>query len=113
VSKPYYRWPGNIRQLQNVLFSVVALNVAQVIDAKAIEQALTKFSQTTNLAIDEFSAEVSTSLAVRDWSSAQADFEEKLLSQLYPLFPTTRKLAERLKVSHNKIAMKLRKYDIN
>ncbi|PCH96808.1 MAG: Fis family transcriptional regulator [Gammaproteobacteria bacterium] len=108
-----YRWPGNIRQLQNVLFSVVALNVAQVIDAKAIEQALTKFSQTTNLAIDEFSAEVSTSLAVRDWSSAQADFEEKLLSQLYPLFPTTRKLAERLKVSHNKIAMKLRKYDIN
>ena len=107
-----YPWPGNIRQLQSVLFSVVALNVAQVIDAKAIEQALTKFSQTTNLAIDEFSAEVSTQISVRDWSSAQADFEEKLLSQLYPLFPTTRKLAERLKVSHNKIAMKLRKYDI-
>lgn len=40
-----YRWPRNIRQLPNVLFSVVALNTAFVIEAKAIEQALTKFSQ--------------------------------------------------------------------
>ena len=50
--------------------------------------------------------------AATDWSSAQADFEAKLLGHLYPLFPTTRKLAERLKVSHNKIAMKLRQHGI-
>ena len=49
---------------------------------------------------------------VQDWSSAQSEFEAKLLAHLYPLFPTTRKLAERLKVSHNKIAMKLRKHHI-
>ena len=108
-----FNWPGNIRQLQNVLFSVVALNTASVIEAQEVEQALAKFSQEINDSIGDASIKTTTPLAVKDWSSAQADFEEKLLLQLYPLFPTTRKLAERLKVSHNKVAMKLRKYGIN
>lgn len=108
-----YRWPGNIRQLQNVLFSVVALNTEPVIEAKTIEQALTKFSYTGEPAQNDIYSDSSEPQTVKDWSSAQADFEEKLLSQLYPLFPTTRKLAERLNVSHNKIAMKLRKYHIS
>ena len=108
-----YRWPGNIRQLQNVLFSVVALNTSSVIDAAEITQALTKFSQEKNSQHDEIAVDSPPVLTVTDWSSAQTDFEKKLLQQLYPLFPTTRKLAERLKVSHNKIAMKLRKYGIN
>mgnify|MGYP000439312922 FL=1 len=105
-----YRWPGNIRQLQNVLFSVVALNTTSVIEAEAITEALAKFSQEGNqLHSDD---DEPGSLAVKDWASAQEDFEENLLLQLYPLFPTTRKLAERLNVSHNKVAMKLRKYGI-
>jgi len=108
-----YRWPGNIRQLQNVLFSVVALNTTSVIEAQAVEQALAKFSQEINHSQSDISIEKTIPLTVKDWSSAQADFEEKLLLQLYPLFPTTRKLAERLKVSHNKVAMKLRKYGIH
>ena len=107
-----YRWPGNIRQLQNVLFSVIALNTKPQIEAKAIEEALTKFSQEMSHTLDDVSVDTSIAITVQDWSSAQADFEEKLLTQLYPLFPTTRKLAERLQVSHNKIAMKLRKYGI-
>jgi transcriptional regulator of aroF, aroG, tyrA and aromatic amino acid transport len=107
-----YHWPGNIRQLQNVLFSVVALNTSQVIDAQAIEQALTKFSQVSPLSPNEVTTDISVLQNIKDWPSAQASFEKKLLSQLYPLFPTTRKLADRLNVSHNKIAMKLRKYHI-
>lgn len=108
-----YHWPGNIRQLQNVLFSVVALNTSQVIEAQAIEQALTKFSQEITSSQSGVATDIKIPLAIKDWSSAQADFEKKLLVQLYPLFPTTRKLAERLNVSHNKIAMKLRKYQIS
>jgi transcriptional regulator of aroF, aroG, tyrA and aromatic amino acid transport len=107
-----YHWPGNIRQLQNVLFSVVALNTSQVIDAQAIEQALTKFSQVSPLSPNEVTTDISVLQNIKDWPSAQASFEKKLLSQLYPLFPTTRKLADRLNVSHNKIAMKLRKYHL-
>ena len=107
-----YQWPGNIRQLQNVLFSIVALNTTPVIEAKTVEQALTKFSKDMPPLLGDIAINISTPQIFLDWPSAQAEFEEKLLSQLYPLFPTTRKLAKRLKVSHNKIAMKLRKYGI-
>lgn len=107
-----YHWPGNIRQLQNVLFSVVALNISGEIDAQSIEQALAKFSSVNIVSEHEVASDASTLKSVQDWSSAQASFEKQLLTQLYPLFPTTRKLAERLNVSHNKIAMKLRKYHI-
>jgi len=108
-----YPWPGNIRQLQNVLFSVVALNTSDKIHGPAIEQALIKFSAASSPLESEKTEASSAMTMVKDWPSAQAIFEKQLLSQLYPLFPTTRKLAERLKVSHNKIAMKLRKYDIH
>jgi len=102
-----YHWPGNIRQLQNILFSVVALNNTGYIEEVEVAQALAKFSQAGQ---NEFVEKNQSSH--KDWASAQADFEKQLLIQLYPLFPTTRKLAERLNVSHNKIAMKLRQYNI-
>ena len=101
-----FAWPGNIRQLQNVLFSVVALNSGGDISADDLLQILKKHS--TNM---RENSDVAME-TVQDWSSAQSEFEAKLLAHLYPLFPTTRKLAERLKVSHNKIAMKLRKHHI-
>jgi TyrR family helix-turn-helix protein len=108
-----YHWPGNIRQLQNVLFSVVALNTQAVIESEAVEQVLTKFSQKIQHTQSDIKIDNTLPLAVTDWSSAQADFEKRLLSQLHPLFPTTRKLAKRLNVSHNKIAMKMRQYKIS
>lgn len=107
-----YQWPGNIRQLQSVLFSIVALNTTPIIEMQAVEQALAKFYRETDYIKDESTSEDLNPLTHKDWASAQADFEKKLLQQLHPLFPTTRKLAKRLNVSHNKIAMKLRHYAI-
>ncbi|MBL4911300.1 MAG: sigma 54-interacting transcriptional regulator [Alteromonadaceae bacterium] len=102
-----YNWPGNIRQLQNILFSVVALASQLIITGKEIKIALSQQSLATNNVLD------SPLNKVTDWSSAQAEFEINLLAQLYPLYPTTRKLAARLNVSHNKIAMKLKLYGLN
>jgi len=104
-----YRWPGNIRELQNVLFRAVALNEHGDISSQDISVALAQFKQhePTNV-VD---CKVENELA--DWASAQANFEQQLLTTLYPFYPTTRKLAARLKVSHNKIAMKLRQFGIN
>lgn len=101
-----FSWPGNIRQLQNVLFSVVALNNGDDICADDLLQVLNKHAGNQQLSND---TGIQT---IKDWSTAQAEFEAKLLEHLHPLFPTTRKLAERLNVSHNKIAMKLREHGI-
>ncbi|ARD43267.1 sigma 54-interacting transcriptional regulator [Colwellia sp. PAMC 21821] len=104
-----YRWPGNIRELQNVLFRAVALNEHGNISVQDISVALAQFKQKEGTKTAEFKVETE----VKDWASAQAKFEEQLITALYPYYPTTRKLAERLKVSHNKIAMKLRQFGIN
>lgn len=118
-----YPWPGNIRQLQNILFRLVALNKGESLDSTEIEQSLAQASG--NIVIDHaMQPEVSdikhsfnpsvenANYLVEEltWSKAQARFESNLLSRLYPLYPSTRKLAQRLGVSHNKIAMKLREH---
>ncbi|WP_448566382.1 sigma 54-interacting transcriptional regulator [Thalassotalea ganghwensis] len=101
-----YAWPGNIRELENTLFRLVALNGEQKITEKDVKHVMRAKPNNTN----QFShAEESD---VKDWHSAQQAFEKQLLTRLYPHYPTTRKLAERLNVSHNKIAMKLREYGI-
>lgn len=100
-----FLWPGNIRELQNVLFRAVALNEGGDISSKDIAVALAQFTQNDD-------NEVTVVYDVIDWADAQAQFERKLLSDFYPHYPTTRKLAKRLQVSHNKIAMKLRQFDI-
>lgn len=94
-------WPGNIRQLQNVLFRSVALSDNHELTADNL------------LLTDQYNSEKDDVTTINSWALAQEQFEQKLLTTLYPLYPTTRKLAERLSVSHNKIAMKLRKYGIH
>jgi TyrR family helix-turn-helix protein len=47
------------------------------------------------------------------WDEAIAGFERALLRQLFPRYPSTRKLAARLNSSHTMIANKLRKYGVS
>jgi len=103
-----YQWPGNIRQLENAIFRLVALNTKAVIQRDDVETILfgQELSKTETSTVSQYTD-------MQDWSSAQQHFEKSLLLELYPMYPSTRKLAERLKVSHNKIAMKLRAYNIS
>ncbi|WP_286232734.1 sigma 54-interacting transcriptional regulator [Thalassotalea sediminis] len=98
-----FPWPGNIRQLENTIFRLVALSDGEDIDVSHIQQVL--FGKQDLAVHGEL-------LHVQDWATAQAEFEKNLLKELYPHYPTTRKLATRLNVSHNKIAMKLRAYKL-
>ncbi|WP_286262399.1 sigma 54-interacting transcriptional regulator [Thalassotalea atypica] len=111
-----YSWPGNIRQLQNVLFRLVALNTSNEISEEDVQKVLADFGAPVAKQILENVEEKSGGqhwLKVEDWQSAQYQFEHELLSQFKPVYTSTRKLAQRLKVSHNKIAMKLRQHKLN
>ena len=93
-------WPGNVRQLENLLFRTVALCRESTIDEKALNNA----GITTHK--HQAQAEPDT------WKTAQAQFEKELLERLYQTHPSSRKLAKRLGVSHTTIAEKLRRYNI-
>jgi transcriptional regulator of aroF, aroG, tyrA and aromatic amino acid transport len=94
-------WLGNVRQLQNVVFRAATLSEVPVIDAADLELAQVDVA-TVGVRAD----------AVGSLDEAVAGLEKSLLQQLYPQYPSTRKLAQRLRTSHSAIATRLRKYGI-
>jgi TyrR family helix-turn-helix protein len=95
-------WPGNVRQLENLLFRTVALCQGDEIDEAALKNGGIEKSDTKSVQSGE----------PESWKSAQAEFEKSLLLSLYHRHPSSRKLAKRLGVSHTTIADKLRLYQI-
>jgi transcriptional regulator of aroF, aroG, tyrA and aromatic amino acid transport len=95
-------WPGNVRQLQNVIFRAITMSDNRLLDVADLDLAGTGSA-----------AHQAPALAADDWEKAVATFERALLQELYPQYPSSRKLAARLKTSHSMIAVKLRKYGIS
>ncbi|MCC4796557.1 DNA-binding transcriptional regulator TyrR [Enterovibrio norvegicus] len=96
-----YSWPGNIRQLRNVLFRAVT----QIEDG-----TLTK--EDIQLPETEQSAFLTEESMDGSLDDIMKRYESGILSNLYRSYPSTRKLAKRLSVSHTAIANKLREYSI-
>ncbi|MBP2314951.1 sigma 54-interacting transcriptional regulator [Azospirillum soli] len=95
-------WQGNVRQLENVVFRAVTMSDGAYLDAADLELAGARMGA-------EDGAEAPESAS---WEEALEGFERTLLRRLYPRFPSSRKLAARLRTSHTMIANKLRKYGI-
>ncbi|MDM8347371.1 sigma-54-dependent transcriptional regulator [Pseudomonas sp. sp1636] len=94
------RWPGNVRQLQNVIFRAAAICESNLVQIDDLDIA------STAVAPQLFEGEI-VSL-----EAAVAGFEKALLEKLYLSHPSSRQLAARLHASHSAIAMRLRKYGI-
>lgn len=98
-------WPGNVRQLQNVIFRAATMSEATLIDVGDLE--LADAAAGAGRAVPAPVADEVTTLA-----AAVAAFEKNLLAQLWPQHPSTRRLAERLGASHSAIAQRLRRYGV-
>ncbi len=93
-------WPGNVRQLQNVVFRTLTLADGPIIGLEHLD-----LSRDGRSGDDEGTNEGDLP---PDWQTAQRRFEADLLRRLWPLYPSSRKLAARLGVSHTTIAQKLK-----
>ncbi|WP_418369656.1 sigma 54-interacting transcriptional regulator [[Haemophilus] ducreyi] len=96
-----YHWPGNLRELYNALFRVCSLSSG---DNLAIQDLKLP---STLLKFDEIELDESKSL-----EELVNRFEASLLRRFYVEYPSTRKLAQRLGISHTAVANKLRAYGI-
>ncbi|MCD5992684.1 sigma-54-dependent transcriptional regulator [Pseudomonas sp. CDFA 602] len=97
-----YHWPGNVRQLENVLFQAVSLCEGGEVQAEHIR--LPDYG--ARQALNEVSLEGGLDAIV-------GRFEKSVLEQLYGQYPSSRQLGKRLGVSHTTIANKLRDHDIH
>ena len=93
------RWPGNVRQLQNVIFRAAAICESNQVQIDDLDIASTAVAPQTEGEVDSLEAAV-------------AGFEKALLEKLYVSHPSSRQLAARLHTSHSAIAVRLRKYGI-
>jgi TyrR family helix-turn-helix protein len=95
-------WPGNVRQLQNVVFRAITMTDRRVLEPSNLDLAEGSMSL----------GDASVAQEGEDWDTSMEAFEKALLMRLYPQYPSSRKLAARLRTSHSTIANKLRKYGI-
>ncbi len=93
------RWPGNVRQLQNVIFRAAAICESSLVDIGDLEIAGTAVARQNDGEVGSL-------------EEAVEGFEKALLEKLYVSYPSTRQLAARLQTSHTAIAHRLRKYGI-
>lgn len=98
----HYPWPGNVRQLENVITRSVSLLEGSKIEIEHLQ--LPAYTREDGYLEQEFDGTLDT---------AVKKFEADLLRKLYPAYPSSRQLAKKLGLSHTAIANKLREYDIN
>jgi transcriptional regulator of aroF, aroG, tyrA and aromatic amino acid transport len=98
----HYPWPGNVRQLENVITRATSLLEGDEIDVEHLQ--LPAYTREHGYLEQEFEGTL---------DAAVKSFEADLLRKLYPAYPSTRQLAKKLGLSHTAIANKLREYDIN
>ena len=98
-----YQWPGNVRQLENVLFRAISMLEGDRLDARDLQLPGGKgVSESVAIEFDD-----------DDLDSAMKKFESTILRRLYPSYPSTRQLAKKLGLSHTAVANKLREYGIS
>ncbi|MDH2926853.1 sigma 54-interacting transcriptional regulator [Lonepinella koalarum] len=102
----HYEWTGNVRELYNALYracslaendqlSIQGLNLAEKV-LMGVEHTIFSIDQFDNQTLDQI----------------MAKFESQVLNEFYQKYPSTRKLANRLGLSHTAIANKLKAYGI-
>lgn len=96
-----HHWSGNLRELYNVIYRACSLSHGYRLSAKEVHLP-EKRLEVAELLIDD-----NTTL-----DELMNQFEASVLRKFYSQFPSTRKLAQRLGVSHTAIANKLRAYGI-
>ncbi|USD66442.1 transcriptional regulator TyrR [Vibrio sp. SCSIO 43136] len=97
----HYPWPGNIRQLDNMVL-------------RALTQLMGDELEVSHFELPEVETTAAQAQLNLDGSldEIMKEYEAQILAHLYHSFPSSRKLAKRLNVSHTSIANKLRDYGI-
>lgn len=96
-----YAWPGNVRQMENVLLRAVSLADSDLLEPDHLH--LPSFEASVSYLDDNLDGTL---------EEMMKRFESDLLKRFFPAYPSSRQLGRKLGVSHTAIANKLREYRI-
>lgn len=99
-----YDWPGNIRELENLIERLMVMVVEDTIGIKHLPEILQ-----SDISNSDFQVTVSGIIPLK---KASEDLEKQLISKALQKYGSTRKAAEVLKVDQATIVRKTKKYNI-
>jgi PAS domain S-box-containing protein len=117
----HYDWPGNIRQLQNIIERLLILSrnddihkddILQILNVsvdKNMKENINKVNQDDHLWLK---SPTLTNEKKRDLQQILNEMEEKLIVEALKQFKTTRKAAKQLNISQSTLVRRLQKYNI-
>lgn len=97
----HYHWAGNLRELYNTIYRACTLSHSYRLSPKDL-----------NLPSQSSGSSVVSLPETGTLDELMAEYEAALLRKFYAEYPSTRKLAQRLGISHTAVANKLRAYGI-
>jgi len=105
-----HNWPGNVRELKNVIERGSIISDKDTIDANAI-----LFGHEIEKTIRELrsSPAPGVSLQSTPLKESVGKFEKKILESVLPKYPSIRKSAKALGISHTAMINKIKKYEIS
>ena len=98
VKMKRYYWPGNASQLKHAIYKAIMIAKDYTIQASDLDL--------------EGAISLETDLEGLTLNEAVNEFERHFLQHWYQKYPSTRKLARQLGVSHTTIAQKINKYNL-
>lgn len=100
----HLEWPGNIRELENLVENIVVLEQDEVMRAKHLQERYCK---------GEMPLGEVTVKGILPYKEALSQMERQLLENTRNQFGSTRKMAEALGLNQSTISRKLRQYDLD
>ena len=105
-----YSWPGNIRELKNVLERLVITNTSGIIGADVINEILGIKEKDTSFPVSVPEEPVSPQdLNMKD---ARERLETALIKKALSLYGSKRQAAKALGIDHSTLVVKCQKYNI-
>lgn len=100
-----FSWPGNVRQLENMIEQLVVMSSTDVIDAAQLPNKILRETQPPQT--------FQLSPKGRSLKEIMSKYEKEILKEMLKEHKTIRKTAIELKTDHSTIVRKLKKYNIN
>ena len=97
-----YDWPGNIRELVNIIEKGVIISNDSVMDINCLPKVSANFNSVPNCEISH--------ILISDFDTAVNEYKKKLIVEAYEKYPSTRQLAKHFSISQSKASRLISEY---
>lgn len=104
-----YDWPGNIRELENIIEQLIVLSDDNIIDIDDIPGRISGFYDVNRASIQGYSL---INLKINGDIATMEDYEREIIKHAIKRFGSFNAAGKALGVTHKTVATKARKYDL-